>query len=710
MGNNCVCSKSKEALLQEELNKEELRKWERLKEQKIKIISKWMKYWINRKRRLSIQSYLTCKVNKLIFPSDGREKYRNKKFFEKQLEECLDTFQSKYPLDKFEYKDFILHTGELKHAFEIVKVNFIKKIKVENVDFYNKYSKEAPRYPLNGSLKNNPKSPTNNPNSILSPNRKFQRKKTKRSTLKKTKGLLNIRHSIRKSDPDGETQKTVQIEEPGSNTRLKVELDAIFNIVSVQNSKRDSLKEENYEFFKLLFTKDPFHDIKLPSFMISLVKYFYSLFFYKSSGWISSTEGIQKFFKKDIKKALAAGLKDNEGHTLRVIDFAIKNMGTNASMLSKNKIQQSLSNSDSEMYIGEYDNMTALYHGKGILIKESKNYFYEGTFKRGKKCGVGMFYKVFSSVNNIIYYRGEFQNNKFEGFGQKIIKGDTNIRFQRGTFCEGKIVQGEEQVYYLNTPYLTYSKYSGTFDENEQYSGDQCTLLKREYKVKNTTISVFTEHHYVGGFEAGKENGKGKLKQNFVAEYYSYEYEGDFKNGTKEGYGIIKYSDSFFISSYEGFFHNDNQFHMYGIVNFKSGDVYEGFFDNEFHKSYLGLYFHFDDLLGRTCDSFFGCFSNDTKNGFGRFIAPRERKSLIGCYQAGEKEGIFEFNAYPITNYTDKFLLNFGQSRSQLEQKEIEENKTKKNKIEFIKRTKVFFLMENNEIIDKAERKEQLLY
>lgn len=140
----------------------------------------------------------------------------------------------------------------------------------------------------------------------------------------------------------------------------------------------------------------------------------------------------------------------------------------------------------------------------------------------------------------------------------------------------------------------------------------------------------------------GKKNGKGKEIFNKIGENIkNYEYEGNFYNGLKEGYGIINYEKNNFVTKYEGFFVKDKAFQKYGIVYFKSGDIYEGFFENNL-KNYTGLYSFYDSKNRKIIEHYFGGFLNDSKNGIGKtFVEEKEGKIFIGSYKRGEKEGQF---------------------------------------------------------------------
>ena len=154
---------------------------------------------------------------------------------------------------------------------------------------------------------------------------------------------------------------------------------------------------------------------------------------------------------------------------------------------------------------------------------------------------------------------------------------------------------------------------------------------------------MFTQEiYYNGEFKNGKKNGIGKETLNKIMDHTkNYEYEGKFVNGLKEGYGVIKYDKNNFVTRYSGFFEKDKPFQKYGIVSFKSGDIYEGFLENNI-KDFLGLY-SFYKSPKKIIEIYFGGFLDDSKNGIGKTIVEeKEEKMLIGPYKRGEKEGQFE--------------------------------------------------------------------
>ena len=194
---------------------------------------------------------------------------------------------------------------------------------------------------------------------------------------------------------------------------------------------------------------------------------------------------------------------------------------------------------------------------------------------------------------------GEFTKNKFDGFGLLIEFNNKYLKIQKGNFYDSHFTSGILFIFNekIHTNHLEITKYEGELEPNISnliIYKNFGHLLKLSYNFnKNKNIyELEKEYDYTGHFESGKEGGKGFLRHILKKEGYSYEYKGNFMNGEINGYGIIEYSDNFFIKKYEGFFINNKTFYKYGIVYFKSGDVYEGFFDEKNLKSTCGLYWH----------------------------------------------------------------------------------------------------------------------
>ncbi len=310
-----------------------------------------------------------------------------------------------------------------------------------------------------------------------------------------------------------------------------------------------------------------------------------------------------------------------------------------------------------EFYEGQYDNTLYLYAGFGTLIKQRNRSLYYGTFRYGKKEGLGIYYRQYSEYH-FKYYKGEFTRNKFDGFGLLIELNFRYAKIMKGIFHNSHFISGQIVIFNENNNInlLEVTKYEGDLEEN--LSGviiykNYGHLIKMTYCF-NENLSKYeleSEYDYTGYFIGGKEEGKGTLKNILKTEGYSYEYKGNFVNGEINGYGIINYSDNYFIKKYEGCFHLGINFSKHGIVYFKSGDVYEGFFDDKHFKDFCGLYMHNNNKIEENNndnnhirnDNYFGGYGEDKKSGFGRYISYSDNltKLLMGNYLNGEKNGLF---------------------------------------------------------------------
>ena len=361
-----------------------------------------------------------------------------------------------------------------------------------------------------------------------------------------------------------------------------------------------------------------------------------------------------------------------------------------------------------DFYSGQYDNNIYKYSGLGTLIKQRKSSCYTGTFRYGKKEGFGIFYKHLTE-KHIVYYMGEFYQNKFNGFGIYIEINDNLFLMKKGNFDNKNFISGEYcKISYDNKiKILNFIKYEGDFDEENKFN-NYGHLIKQtfNYNEKKEVYEIENDYEYKGFFINGLENGKSYLKCNFKNKGYYYEYNGDFKNGLKNGYGIIKYSSDFFIKSYEGFFLNDEQFNCYGIVNFKSGDKYEGFFNDDMLKDNVGLYYYYDHDSKKLNDNYFGLFKNDRKNGIGRFIMEKDgiNKLFYGTYLNGMKDGYFslvyeeedlkkkeKFNEENIKQNSNSMLKTF--------KKLFNFSKEEKKRKFFVKK-QINYLFDKNELLE----------
>jgi len=377
----------------------------------------------------------------------------------------------------------------------------------------------------------------------------------------------------------------------------------------------------------------------------------------------------------------------------------------------------------SQFYNGELCKFNHLYFGYGRLYKNVKKYAYYGTFKMGRKNGIGKIFKKISE-NEYFYYGGEFTNNKYEGYGHSLLylkqgpKKTIIIRdgiFSQNDFTHGQqiIIEDRENVE------IIYEEYYG-YLQNNVYSG-RGSLKKRHLilnKINDNKYEAEYEYEYEGEFSNNLENGHGAAKKIFKLQNYSYRYEGEFLNGMMDGIGCIKYEGNYYIQSYEGVFEQDKTFCRYGRVKFKSGDEYEGFFENG-KKAEVGIYFYKDKKNKR--ENFFGRFAEDNRDGIGRYNKPLENKVFVGKYIDGEKNGIF--NLVYNTDSPSNMALKNKMSLSSMKKSnnfsnlkttsfiqiihESENNHLRGSteiKTELFKQMKIYYLFENDEEIDKSDK------
>ena len=375
---------------------------------------------------------------------------------------------------------------------------------------------------------------------------------------------------------------------------------------------------------------------------------------------ISKKSSINKYEKKNTKFIpYKQQLNINKDDKKRILFRKNSRQKTHKNLLESNNnidlIKKLINDNNKkiEIYKGEYDNSLYLYAGLGTLIKPKHSSLYNGTFRYGKKEGIGIYYRQYST-EHFKYYMGEFTNNKFDGYGILIEFNYKYLKIQKGNFYNSHFISGTLFIFNerIIENHLEITKFEGELETNISnliIYKNFGHLLKLSYNFnkKKNIYELEKEYDYTGHFLSGKEGGKGFLRHILKKEGYSYEYKGNFMNGEINGYGIIEYSDNFFIKKYEGFFKNSKTFDKYGIVYFKSGDVYEGFFDEKNLKSICGLYWYNNNNENYTyhlgIDNFFGEFRDDKKNGFGRYVSYNDnmKQVLFGNYFRGDKNGLF---------------------------------------------------------------------
>lgn len=412
-----------------------------------------------------------------------------------------------------------------------------------------------------------------------------------------------------------------------------------------KNLNEEILKMLNYEysyFYKMYFSNNFISKQVFCSQNFSFfIKHFYHMYLMTKLKYFSTYENYKKIPLNKLKK-LTNDLINNETPQ----DYTLTSPARNSPYKQNKQIKISI-------YKGDYDSSTLLPTVRGELIKDYKKTFYNGTFRFCKKHGIGILYKIIND-NNVDYYRGEFHKGFFNGYGLRIISKLKHYIIQEGVFSMSHFLMGTIYIIEDNVPIkdssgknISYTKLEGEFiydseNGNEALDGNgKKTTIIFEQNRSTLNYDVKTSYHYEGFFTKGKECGKGKSTYTDNENNYSFNYNGEFYGGKMNGYGKIMYSDNFFIKSYEGLFYNDQKFYLYGIVRFKSGDVYEGFFDEHFLKSDLGLYLHYDGKFGGSIENYFGEFAKDKKEGIGRFVSLKKKKVLIGKYYGGDKNGVF---------------------------------------------------------------------
>ena len=163
---------------------------------------------------------------------------------------------------------------------------------------------------------------------------------------------------------------------------------------------------------------------------------------------------------------------------------------------------------DGSIIIGTFYNNKS--NGWNKFISSNGN-FYLGLFKNNNLNGKGIKY----SIEENIFYKGDFRNNIKEGNGIENINGN----IYEGNFENDK-KNGKGKINFVSGDF-----YEGNFLDNK-FNGQG-----HYYWKKNG-------NEYFGEYLNGVFNGEGLYKWN-ENEYY----KGQYKNGIKEGNGEIKFKD-----------------------------------------------------------------------------------------------------------------------------------------------------------------------
>ena len=327
-------------------------------------------------------------------------------------------------------------------------------------------------------------------------------------------------------------------------------------------------------------------------------------------------------------------------------------------------------------YSGDYDTLNFRSAGKGILIKPSIS-IYEGIFKDGKKCGYGYYFK--NKSKSYDYYLGEWESNKYNGYGILYsFKSDMKVIrkgiFKNGIISSGKIIKiteiGNE---------IKLETYKGIIGNNSSYHS-KGRISRTIIKKNNNEYYIESLYFYNGELKDNVENGKGLSVKILPSLDFMYLYKGDFILGKMEGEGTIIFDGDFSIRKYEGIFEQDRWFYKYGKIYYRSGEFYEGFFDTNHSNFVLGIITNyndyskfernitrsgFDDSFSNmfklyknisdkefeeinnkiqtnfSGDLFLGQFQDGQKQGFGKSYLKEDNIITLGNYNRGIKEGIF---------------------------------------------------------------------
>ncbi len=411
--------------------------------------------------------------------------------------------------------------------------------------------------------------------------------------------------------------------------------------------------------------------------------------------------------------------------------FMLNNSGSKINSPSTNSSRKNI-------YIGEIDQFSYQFSNYGTLLKNSRS-LYQGYFKNGKKDGLG--YKINLQKNNSIYC-GEWERGEPHGHGVSIILPKSNkdlttkIEIMKGKFKQGEFVKGNyTSIIETKDQKIQVEKYKGKLIDKAYFSGRK--LKRINYKKSHSSegkYEVEFYYFYIGNYKDKHENGRGFCIKSFPSMNYRYYYKGDFDNGKMHGEGTIIFEGNSLVRKYEGIFNQDKFPINYGKIHFSSGDVFEGFFDKDNRKNHVGYYIHSEirnqkikhrELLNfketyeidledfekmnekfsiiNSGDIFFGQFMCDKKHGLGKYLF-NSGLLMFGKYIDGEQNGKFETirNKNSVNesevNFDSKTIATYSSNINSIKNnnQKLVVNPDKKEK------EKIYYLIENDEIIDKS--------
>lgn len=225
------------------------------------------------------------------------------------------------------------------------------------------------------------------------------------------------------------------------------------------------------------------------------------------------------------------------------------------------------------VYEGEWKNDKPDGNGKLIYGKKSRHRgaTYEGEFKNDDFHGHGLYI----DPNEQITYRGQFANNKKNGWGYITTTNAMGSGMVYGMFENDLFVKGSG---------TRFSKYSNSGDDSKQegeFENDKLVKGKKSYMNGLIEEGDFENGEiiygkttfpcgsvYVGTYDdQGDLDGVGTLVGKF-------KYHGEYQHGKMSGFGVITYPDG---SVYEGQFKNDRKDGM-GKLTLPNGTTKTGRF------------------------------------------------------------------------------------------------------------------------------------